>query len=174
MKCHIILGAIHILFLRVLLNWNLSKSVVIVRKKEYRGGTWSCVCSVLLWCFLDPVAPSSGDCSRQPGQQCDSHRPLGQCFCRACESIPWAGGSWDLDTGVMTFPCVITVHPPPQQKSIEKVPFSLGRQNKKCGKSMGLMLGGVWIQALPPHCNHRKFILLFWTWLFYWVPATQA
>ena len=66
--------------------------------------------------FSDPVPPGGGDCSRQPGQQCDGHCSLGQRFCRACECIPWACGSQDFDTGVMNL-FQVSLSPP---KGIEE------------------------------------------------------
>lgn len=80
-------------------------------REERRGAAggrqpFSCV-------FLDPVPPGGGDCSRQPGQQRDGHRSLGQCFFRAREWIPWACGSRHLDAGVMNLvSCVIPAQEP--------------------------------------------------------------
>lgn len=119
------------------------------KRRGRRCGLWVLSPSPVV--FLDPVPPGGGDCPRQPGQQCDSHCSLGQCFCRACEWVPWACGSQDLDAGVTNLFHVIA-----SQKSIGKMLFSLlgGRIEWmwKMGRAWAWSQAKVSIQALPlPH-----------------------
>lgn len=90
--------------------------------------------------FADPVPPGGGDCPRQPGQQCDGHCSLGQCFCRICEWNPWARGSQDLDAGVVKLFHVLS----PKRAQKKMLFFLAGGQNKVCvgnRKGMGLESG---------------------------------
>lgn len=140
-KSYIIPGAPHILFPRVTFTetWGENDCVVIANKEKKEKNAWPVGAQPFSRVFLDPIPPGGSDCPRQPGQQCDGHCSLGQCFCRTCEWIPWA---WAL-TVLMPVSWISFMYYPP--KSIEKnVVFLCQRQNRENmenGKSMGLKSG---------------------------------
>lgn len=123
------------------------------KRRGRRCGLWVLSPSPVV--VLDPVPPGGGDCPRQPGQQCDGHCSLGQCFCRACEWVPWACGSQDLDAGVTNLFHVLL-----PQNAV----FLAGRQNRvnvENGKSMGLKSGRGFDSSstISSLCDRGKFTL---------------
>lgn len=94
------------------------------------------MCPIL--CLPDLVAPSGGDCSRQPGQQCDSHCPLGQRLCRACEWVPWSEG-----LQVLSLPLCLAGGA-----------FSSGN-NRKCGMRKDLMSSQSLNPGSTPSCSDQ-------------------
>lgn len=95
------------------------------------------MCPIL--CLPDLVAPSGGDRSRQPGQQCHSHRPLGQRLCRACEWVPWSEGLQVLSLSL----CVGVGG------------IFLRKQNRKCGMRKDLMSKQSLNSGSDPSCSDQ-------------------